>query len=579
MKAAIYARVSTERQAERGTIGSQVQALRAHVAAAGDELAAEYRDNGHSGARLDRPGLDALRDAAEAGLFEVVWCLSPDRLARSYAYQVLIADELARFGVRLRFTDAPGLDEHDPQAKLLTQVQGVIAEYERAKMAERYRRGKLFRARAGEVIAWKAAYGFRRIPRTADTPAHLKIYEPEAAIVRRIFTERAAGTTIREIARRLSAGGVPAPGGRGCWNTSSLCRILRCEAYIGRVYFNRTVTVPAARPGGRPSQAQRPREEWITIACPRIIPDELFEAAGKISYDNSQWSPRRADPGAWLLRGMVKCGRCGVGCNCQKMRGGNGTWHRYYYCRNHDPMQAGGRDRRCTERNIRADALDEFVFGQIRSALLDPAQLLAGEQAAAVAAPAPDDDLLAAELARLDRKLHAAKAEHDRLIDCYQAGLIVMPELRRRATAITTRQRELQDKRTSLAGQRAELARGNRLRESIENFAQQIRAIIDELDHDQRQRLLRLLIEDVQVTGWHVKIRLRIPLDGPPGGNPGRLPPPRPSPDDGGTGSGPPVSTEDRLRSLHGDDGAVVGALGAAVRGDGGPGRAARRRS
>jgi len=432
-------------------------------------------------------------------------------------------------------------------------------------MAERYRRGKLFRARAGEVIAWKAAYGFRRIPRTGNAPAHLEIYEPEAAIVRRIFTERAAGTTIREIARRLSAGGVPAPGGRGCWNTSSLCRILRCETYIGRVYFNRTVTVPAARPGGRPSQAQRPREEWITIACPRIIPDELFEAAGKISYDNSQWSPRRADPGAWLLRGMVKCGRCGVGCNCQKMRGGNGTWHRYYYCRNHDPMQAGGRDRRCTERNIRADALDEFVFGQIRSALLDPAQLLAGEQAAAVAAPAPDDDLLAAELARLDRKLHAAKAEHDRLIDCYQAGLIVMPELRRRATAITTRQRELQDKRTSLAGQRAELARGNRLRESIENFAQQIRAVIDKLDHDQRQRLLRLLIEDVQVTGWHVKIRLRIPLDGPPGGNPGRLPPPRPSPDDGGTGSAPPVSTEDRLRSLHGDDRALMSALGPAV--------------
>ena len=82
MKAAIYARVSTERQAERGTIGSQVEALRAHLAAAGDEPAWEYCDDGCSGARLDRPGLDALRDAAEAGLFEVVWCLSPDRLAR-----------------------------------------------------------------------------------------------------------------------------------------------------------------------------------------------------------------------------------------------------------------------------------------------------------------------------------------------------------------------------------------------------------------------------------------------------------------------------------------------------------------
>ena len=217
MKAVIYARVSTERQAERGTIGSQVEALRAQVAAAGDELVGEYCDDGHSGARLDRPGLDAMRDAAEAGLFEVAWCLSPDRLARSYAYQVLILDELGRFGVRVRFTDAPGLDQDDPQARLLTQVQGVIAEYERAKIGERYRRGKLFRARAGEVISWKAPYGYRRVPRGPGGPAHLEIFEPEAAVVRRIFTERAAGTTIRQICRQLNADAVPTPtGSRTC---------------------------------------------------------------------------------------------------------------------------------------------------------------------------------------------------------------------------------------------------------------------------------------------------------------------------------------------------------------------------
>jgi site-specific DNA recombinase len=134
------------------------------VAAAGDELAGEYCDDGHSGARLDRPGLDALRDGAEAGLFEVVCCLSPDRLARSYACQVLILDELARLGVSVAFTGAPGLDQEDPQAKLLTQVQGVIAEYERAKIGERYRRGKLCRSRAGEVISRKAPYGYGASP-------------------------------------------------------------------------------------------------------------------------------------------------------------------------------------------------------------------------------------------------------------------------------------------------------------------------------------------------------------------------------------------------------------------------------
>jgi site-specific DNA recombinase len=108
VRAALYARVSTERQADRGTIGSQVQLLRQHIATIGDELVGEYIDDGYSGARLDRPGLDALRDAAEAGLLERVWCLSPDRLARAYAYQVLVLDELARFGVTVAFTDSPG---------------------------------------------------------------------------------------------------------------------------------------------------------------------------------------------------------------------------------------------------------------------------------------------------------------------------------------------------------------------------------------------------------------------------------------------------------------------------------------
>ena len=121
MKVAIYARVSTERQAERGTIGSQVAALRNQVSAAQHELISEFIDDGHSGARLDRPGLDALRDAAEAGLFDAVWCLSPDRLARVYAYQVLVLDELARFGVVVHFTDAPDFAPGDPQATLLTQ--------------------------------------------------------------------------------------------------------------------------------------------------------------------------------------------------------------------------------------------------------------------------------------------------------------------------------------------------------------------------------------------------------------------------------------------------------------------------
>ena len=250
MRVALYARVSTESQQARGTIGSQLAVLRDRVGAEGDEVVAEFCDDGHSGARLDRPGLDALRDAAEAGLIERVWCLSPDRLARVYAYQVIVLDELARHGVSVRFTDAPPLDD-DPQAKLLTQVQGVIAEYERAKIAERYRRGKLFRSRAGEVLAWRTPYGYRRQPRDAHGPARLEVFEPEAAIVRRIFDDYVhGGHSLREIIRRLAADQVPPPAGRDrLWRTSTLSKLLRNEAYIGRVYFNRTEAVPDPRPG------------------------------------------------------------------------------------------------------------------------------------------------------------------------------------------------------------------------------------------------------------------------------------------------------------------------------------------
>jgi site-specific DNA recombinase len=545
MRVAIYARVSTESQQQRGTIGSQLALLRERVTAEGDELVAEFCDDGHSGARLDRPGLDGLRDVAEAGLVETVWCLSPDRLARVYAYQVIVLDELARHGVTVRFTDAPPIND-DPQAKLLTQVQGVIAEYERAKIAERYRRGKLFRSRAGEVIAWRTPYGYHRQARDTAGPARLVVFEPEAAVVRRIFDDYThAGYSTRQIAQRLHADSVAPPTGRrAVWSTSTISRILHNEAYIGRVYFNRTESIPDHRPGRRSKQIPRPREEWIPITVPSIVDEVTFEAVDQATRDNSKWSPRRAEPGQWMLRGLVKCGTCHVGVNCHKMRGRNGTWHRYYYCRNHDPIRAGGPDKRCPERNIRAEALDTFVFDQLRDALLRPDVLAAGEHAVAAHTPAPDDELLAAELTRLDRRIDDVGTERRRLADLYQTGLIDLTEMQRRAADVDHRRRDLDQRRDALTTQRRALAQDNQLRHRVRDFARRVLAIIDNLDFDQKQTLLRLLVEEVHVTGWNVRIQLRIPLDEPPED------PPRPPRTDADPPPPQPPSTEEGLRSL-----------------------------
>lgn len=574
VRVGIYARVSSDAQEARGTIGSQLETLRTRVAAEGDDLVGEFVDDGYSGARLDRPGLDALRDAAEAGSIEVVWCLSPDRLARSYAYQILILEELARYNVSVRFADAPPLD--DPQGRLLVQIQGVIAEHERAKFAERGRRGKLYRARAGEVLSTKVPYGYRRVPRGADGPAHVIVYEPEAVVVRQVFADFLAGQSLRHLAVALSAEGVASPEGKAVWRLSTICRLLRNEAYVGRLYWNRTHTRydPAL---GRNRQTVRPRDEWIEIPIPAIINEDTFEAAETKARDNSIYSPRHTEPDTFLLRRLLRCPTCGVKLVCHRAHRGP-TTTRYYLCPHRDPWRAGGEERRCPERRVRADELDAFVFHHIRQLLAHPDLLTVAETALAGQTPLPDDELLAAQLARLERRLHTASTERGRVADLYQAGVIDNTEMKRRSKEIDIRSRLLDQERQTLLKSQTELATDNRLHHHIAGFAQKALAGIDTLDFQGRQQLMRLVLEDVSVKGWQVELRLRIPLDNNPSTTPTtttkrtRARSPR-----GARPAKEAVSSNDRLRSIT-EHLRTVRQLRAGSRPRRRPGRTARRR-
>ena len=212
------------------------------------------------------------------------------------------------------------------------------------------------------------------------------------------------------------------------------------------------------------------------------------------------------------------------------MRGRNGTFHRYYYCRNHDILRAGGEQHRCPERNIRADELDAYVFAQVRRALLEPAQLIAGERAVISATPPDDDELIGTQLATLTRKFDQAECERGRLLDAYQAALLDLDELTRRTAALTARRDQLAAEHAELTDRRAELATENRLRRGLAGFAERVLASLDDLDFDARQRLLRLVVEKVLVTGWHVEIHLKIPLTDDDTGSQREPRPPKPGP-------------------------------------------------
>jgi site-specific DNA recombinase len=296
----LYARVSTERQERQGTIASQLDALRRFAQEHGYEVMDAYVcvDDGYSGSRLDRPGLDRLRDGAEAGAYEAALVLCPDRLARKYTYQVLILEELERFDVRVIFLEQP--PSEDPHARLLVQIQGAIAEYERMKIAERYRRGKLFRARQGEVIFWKVPYGYWRIPRRDGVP--------EAQVVRQVFAWHVDDRlTIRQIALRLTESAHPSASGLSRRGHSTVGRMLRNEAYTGTMYFNRHESLDgdpttAGRRGRSKSRTRcRPATEWIPITIPPIISEDLFRRSQAIHRDNSRFSPRHLKSGHYLL--------------------------------------------------------------------------------------------------------------------------------------------------------------------------------------------------------------------------------------------------------------------------------------
>jgi site-specific DNA recombinase len=204
--AAIYARVSSDRQREQATIASQTAALQTYAAAQGYVVppAWVFEDDGYSGTTLVRPGLEALRDLAAEGQISAALIYSPDRLSRKYAYQVLITEELSRSGVDVVFLKSPAAAT--PEDQLLVQFQGMIAEYERAQIAERCRRGKRYRALQGMVnVLSGAPYGYRYVRKSETSAAYYEVIEAEAQVVRMVFeVYTQQGLSINATARLLN---------------------------------------------------------------------------------------------------------------------------------------------------------------------------------------------------------------------------------------------------------------------------------------------------------------------------------------------------------------------------------------
>src|SRR6516162_7105840 len=247
LRVAIYARVSSERQAEEGTIASQLEALdrRLHDDGVACDPELRFVDDGVSGTLLFRPALERLRDQAAAGSFDRLCVQDPDRFSRKYAYQVLVLEELARCGIEVVFLCNPRTG--DPAENLLVQVQGMIAEYERAKIMERSRRGKQHAARCGSVnVLSGAPYGYRYIRKQdGDGEGRYQVVAEEARVARMIFEWVGRGhRSLCEVARRLKGAGVRTRTGLTEWDPSTISEMLRNPAYKGTAAYGKTRAGP-----------------------------------------------------------------------------------------------------------------------------------------------------------------------------------------------------------------------------------------------------------------------------------------------------------------------------------------------
>jgi len=497
---AAYARVSSDQQAKSGTIDSQIAALKERIVDDGEQIAEEmfFVDAGVSGATLVRPQLEQLRDRAAFGLMDRLYVLSPDRLSRKYAHQVLLMEELSACGVEVVFLNhAVGTS---PEEELLLQMQGMISEYERAKIMERNRRGKLHGAKRGSVnVLSTAPYGYRYIRKQDGTPAQYVInLSDEAGIV--TYT------------------------GKAHWDRSVVWGMLQNPAYMGRAAFGKTKSrepLPRVRaprhsaeiPKKGYSAVRTERSEWIEIPVPPIISEEMFLAAQEQLDENSKHARQRRRGAAFLLQGLTVCGHCHYayyGKKVSKPAAKGGQQYAYYRCIGTDAYRFGG-ERVCDNKQVRTERLDELVWQQVVELLSEPGRLKGEyERRLDLAEQNGKKNIDTAVLEKQKRHLEQGKS---RLIDSYAEGIIEKsdfdPKIGQLKIKLQQIERQIEESKRYQAGQYELFLVINRL----EEFADAMNGRLSTIDFTTKRDIIRALVKRIEIHKEEIVVVFRVDPD------------------------------------------------------------------
>lgn len=494
---ALYARVSSERQAEQGTVESQLATLQEYAAKQQYRIDEDlvFIDNGVSGTTLIRPALDALRDKAVTGQIDKMLVLCPDRLARKHVHQLVLVEELTRLGIQIEFTNHTTSDS--PEDQLLFQIQGVIAEFEREKIVERCRRGKDHKAKAGKVNVLSAApYGYVYIPANESHDARYEIHPDESKVVRMVFKmltmER---KSIRTIAKELTEKGFPCRRGGTQWNPSTIGKMLRNPAYSGKAGFRKSYYVPRTRATKQAydnsyyprrhnsSQRMRPKEEWIYIPVPRLVGDDIFQKVQRQLEENKQFSPRNNKTNHYLLSGILRCKVCGFSMYGKPALGRDKTLT-YYRClgRNKHRYPSGSV---CPARPVRVEVLDDIVWEQTTKLINQP-EVVFNEYSSRTNKKSQQKIDIEALLAKKEKELRNQEYEKQRLLDLYQTGSLTLDEIQARLELLRGRIGKIQQEYSLLEKESKQQQHTLQLLEQFDVFKTKLGNNLNALSFDER---------------------------------------------------------------------------------------------
>jgi site-specific DNA recombinase len=527
--AAIYARVSSEQQREAQTIGSQTSAVRAFAKEHGYFVPEEwvFEDEGYSGSLLVRPGLERIRDLAAEGQIEAVLAHSPDRLSRKYAYQVLLLEEFSRRGVDVVFVNSP--PARTPEEQLLVQFQGMIAEYERAQIVERCRRGKRYRARSGLVnVLSGAPYGYRYVKKSDEANAYYEINEAEADVVRMVYDLYTSKMqSMGQITRQLNDTNVPTRKGVSRWERSTVWAILRNPAYIGKACFGKTrqttrkrITRRLRLKGGHSprcsSSMETPRAEWLEIPVPPLVLQDVYALAQEKLATNKKFAARRTKEPT-LLQGLLVCRNCGYAYYRASTRT---TLRKIYYYRclgSDDYRYEDGRV--CHSTPLRQDFLDDLVWRNVISLLENPS-LVEAEINRRIDVMKSSSGA-GNKRGAVEKEAARTQCAIQRLLDAYQESLLSIDELRNRTNELRKRQKSLQAQLHSLEMAEAQEETYFRIVHSLKGFLAKLNSNRKALSITEKQKVVRAVIKEVQVDGSRIHIVHSIPLSPAAGEAPG----------------------------------------------------------